>query len=835
MKKILPYILIVIIALQLFAPFTIGSGIKNNLEIKSNKAEAADDSIKVIASVGATDTTITVTVRAIWGNNGWRTTDPGVTVTLLDSSNPAKVLNSVLLTGSSSPVKLTDVAEDQWTSSEKNISPKPDTIQEATVTFPGLRPATTYGITTIGLHGVTSWWSILTSGASAGIPAIPDISITTIASPNPFKVTTNSAGNTTFIPTGEQVAVNEDAILPTCEWASSDTWGGCVGRLIYWAIFKPTSYIFALTGRLLDVSVDYSVKDTSYRSPFVVEGWGVVRDFCNMFFIFILLYIAFGTILNLHSVKTKEMIINVVIIGLLINFSLFATQVIIDASNILTRVFYNSESITVGPKVDGVIQDQRGSQGEIKLSEALVSKINPQKLILQAEKAENIQTNQLVGQIKKENNGISATTFILVTILASIVNIVGIITFLFSALIFISRVIGLWLAMIFAPLAFFSYTVPALQDVEMVGWKKWWPDTLKMAFLAPVFVFFIYLIIKFLNTGLGLVINENKGGLDFILGIFVPFIFIMLLLIKAKDIAKNMSGKIGESITNAVKTVGGVGLAAVTGGAAMAMRGTIANSDSLKAAEAKGGLRGFGAKTLRNIGGSAGKGSMDLRGVKIAGKGLDSTGLKVGKAEEGGFAKMRADKIIERQKRARELEVGEDSTLKQNINKKQNALDAAKSDVGKQTDITKATKEIVTIEKNIAIADRDVVKAERDLKDAIDKYGARSSQADTARTARTGAVKVRDDLITDPTSGLDAAKDRLKTAEVDIKTAESELKTAQNAVVGANRQRRVDYAKKIQGGWSNSINMIVSGGQHSVQGEREAANKILAGIKEEKK
>jgi len=286
-----------------------------------------------------------------------------------------------------------------------------------------------------------------------------------------------------------------------------------------------------------------------------------------MFFIFILLYIAFGTILGLHGVKTKEMIINVVIIGLLMNFSLFATQVIIDASNIMTRVFYNSNSIKIGTTTKDGFQEQLGTQDEIKLSEALVAKINPQKLLLNASEVDNIQTNKTLTSTteKKTGSGVSVSTFILVTILASVVNIVGLITFLSCALLFIARVIGLWLAMIFSPLAFFSYTVPAMQDWEMVGWKKWWPDTLKLAFMAPVFVFFMYLIIKFLDTKLGLAITDQKDGMDFLLGIFIPFIFIMVLLMKAKDQAKQMSGKIGESLTNVVKTAGGLAL----GGAAL--------------------------------------------------------------------------------------------------------------------------------------------------------------------------------------------------------------------------------------------------------------------------
>jgi hypothetical protein len=76
--------------------------------------------------------------------------------------------------------------------------------------------------------------------------------------------------------------VEQDINLPECNILNSGTWLGCFGKIVYWAIFQPTAKIFALTGRLLDVSVDYSTKDTSYRSVFVVEGWKIIKDFCNV-------------------------------------------------------------------------------------------------------------------------------------------------------------------------------------------------------------------------------------------------------------------------------------------------------------------------------------------------------------------------------------------------------------------------------------------------------------------------------------------------------------------------------------------------------------------------
>lgn len=451
---------------------------------------------------------------------------------------------------------------------------------------------------------------------------------------------------------------------PECRIDFWNTLGGCTGQILYWLLFKPSSFIFGLSGKMLDWTLMYSISDTSYRSSFVVEGWGIVRDFCNMFFIFVLLYIAFGTILNLHSVKTKEMIINVVIIGLLINFSLFATQVIIDASNILTRVFYNQKTIITGTVQKDAsgnplpVVSQLGAFGEIKLSEAIVSKVNPQELIMQSQKVGAIQTSGSTEQ--PDANGISPGAFIIVILLATAVNCVGLFVFFSSAVIFIARVVGLWLAMILAPLAFFSYIVPQLQDVEMIGWKKWWPDTLKMAFLAPIFAFFMYLIVGFMSKGLGIMSADSKTGLNFVVSIVVPFVFIMVLLMKAKDIAKKMSGTIGESISKAGAMVGGLALGVATGGAAMAGRATlgrigssIASSSKLADAESRGV---FGAKMLRNLGSAAGKGSFDARGVKIAGKGLSDTGLtSLGKPKEGGYLKAEQDKIAKRTNRKEEL------------------------------------------------------------------------------------------------------------------------------------------------------------------------------------
>lgn len=352
---------------------------------------------------------------------------------------------------------------------------------------------------------------------------------------------------------------------------------GCIAQIIYYLLFVPTSYLFALTGMFFDFTFAYSINDASYRVPFITQGWALLRDVVNMFFIFVLLFVAFQTIVGTHGVKTKETIKNVIVIGILINFSLFATQIIVDTSNILARVFYNDDAITITKGgANGVTEAtiEKGASGEIPLSAALVNGINPQNLILNADKVSDIKT---AGNANTATGGgaesLSAGTFILVTILAIIINIVGMITFLSVGLIFISRVIGLWFVMIFAPLAFFSYTVPSMRNKPIIGWTQWWEELFNLSVLAPIFIFFLYLILRFVKEGFNFIDIENLTGIEWVMAIMIPFIFIMILLLTAKKLATEYSGTIGKAVTGGISALGGVAVVAATGGIAAAGRG----------------------------------------------------------------------------------------------------------------------------------------------------------------------------------------------------------------------------------------------------------------------
>ena len=83
------------------------------------------------------------------------------------------------------------------------------------------------------------------------------------------------------------------------------------------------------------------------------------------------------------------MIVNVILMAVLINFSLFFTKVIIDAGNISARIFYNA--LEVRNKADGT--PNVGIAGEKAISVTLIDQVDPQKIMTTAgEDASDIQT-----------------------------------------------------------------------------------------------------------------------------------------------------------------------------------------------------------------------------------------------------------------------------------------------------------------------------------------------------------------------------------------------------------------------------------------------------------
>ena len=340
------------------------------------------------------------------------------------------------------------------------------------------------------------------------------------------------------------------------------------------------NFLVGLAGMVLDFFMLHSISSTSYRSGFIEAGWEILRDVTNIAFLFGLLYLAFNMVLGREH--SKKSLINIILVALTINFSLFMSYAILDVSNVFAHVFYNKIVASEVTRGDEVVIDEF-ALGETVTTEsralAIADKIDPQKLT----------------QVTESND--SMILKFIVVLVAGFINYTLVLTFLNIALLMIGRTVGLFVTIVLSPLAFASIIIPPLQSIPYIGFRSWIKDLVKLCFLAPVFLFFLYITVQFINIGLpGSEASEDV--FTQLLNVLIPMIAIVVLIMLSKKVATDMAGKIGGIVATTVsKTLSTVGKVALGGLAIAATAGLAATGT---AARVTG--RATGSTRLRDAG-----------------------------------------------------------------------------------------------------------------------------------------------------------------------------------------------------------------------------------------
>ncbi len=383
------------------------------------------------------------------------------------------------------------------------------------------------------------------------LPLSVQIQTKTITNPINIGFTTKTKVNRNLIKINLSVA-NAELVDTSTGLLKCDVDLACYGiNFLYLLFVNVGNILVGFSAKFMDFFLSHSLQSASYNgSDFIKQGWKILRDITNIIFIFALLFIAFQMVLGSGKGKAKAYLMKVILVTLTINFSMFFSYAIIDVSNIFAHVFYNKidqENVSFQTKTNsGITGDISGKSTSL----AIANKINPQKLFL--------------------NDGYTTKgKQMLMTVMAGVINGSLIYVFLSVAFLFLGRTLGLWIAVILSPLAFASLTLPALENIDYIGFKKWFPSLLKMAFMAPIFIFILYLAVQFMNV---YTIGGSPSTLQNMLDIIMPMAMIIVLILLAKKVAEKMAGDFAGVISGMVgKIVGGtlaIGAMAVTGGIA---------------------------------------------------------------------------------------------------------------------------------------------------------------------------------------------------------------------------------------------------------------------------
>jgi len=120
-----------------------------------------------------------------------------------------------------------------------------------------------------------------------------------------------------------------------------------IENMAFWVVNQffafSLSIMFTVLGKLLAamvVMLAWTINLRVYTNvPIIQESWKIMRDFANMFFIIVLIVMAYGTIFNMKGYDFRSLMPRFIIIALLINFSLVIGGLIIDATQVLNNTF----------------------------------------------------------------------------------------------------------------------------------------------------------------------------------------------------------------------------------------------------------------------------------------------------------------------------------------------------------------------------------------------------------------------------------------------------------------------------------------------------------------
>ncbi len=193
----------------------------------------------------------------------------------------------------------------------------------------------------------------------------------------------------------------------------------------------------------------------------VQTGWSLARDVANMFFIVVLLIIAFSTILKIQSYHYQRTLVKLIVMAVLINFSKLICGFLIDFFQVIMLTFVNGfKDVAAGNFADSfqiyrMLSLAQGDQGSFG---------------------------------SQDTTAIAAVLAVIMLLVADMVLLIMIAVLLY-------RIAMLWVLVILSPLAYLAYAISPKY------WSMWWQMFFQHLTSGPVIAFFLWLALLTAQKG----------------------------------------------------------------------------------------------------------------------------------------------------------------------------------------------------------------------------------------------------------------------------------------------------------------------------------------------
>lgn len=377
-------------------------------------------------------------------------------------------------------------------------------------------------------------------------------------------------------------------------------------------------------------------------------AWGVLRDISNIGLLFGFIFMGVLLILNVDGgghghgggMSAKKAIPRLIIFAVLLNFSLFASQAVIDVANAFASQF----ATLAGTSCDSI--ESSGDCANVGISGQ----------ILQMAGIGSIWSDGIM-------KGIGTDSIVLVGL--SLFVIITALVLIAAGIMLVIRVVILSLLMVTSPIGFAGMVIPGLQGVA----SKWWHMLISQSFFAPVMLLLMFISLKLAESlnpeGQPLVrafAGESSGVADN-MQVVVVFAIVIGFMIASLAAASKM-GAAGASF--ATQKAGALTLGSV-GFVGRRTLGRASTAAATRIRRSPLGETGFG-KQLAGVADYGSKSSYSLR--NLSGKGASIAGVKidVGKANKDaahGYHGIEEKAVKERVEYAKTLQGNRKETNKE--------------------------------------------------------------------------------------------------------------------------------------------------------------------------
>lgn len=230
---------------------------------------------------------------------------------------------------------------------------------------------------------------------------------------------------------------------------------------VFGAILIIVAACSTISSWLLTFAIKYATEMAPYiHSDAVNIGWPIVRNLANMMIVLGFVIIGIAFILRMESYGSKKVLINLIIVALLINFSLLICGIFIDATNILMKYFFTKESANAG------------------LFDKWLPAISDVFGLLSNFKSDNMM------QFGAKMLGLIFFYFI------------AFFVYILYGILILLRVVALWMLIILSPLAFVCYVFPATKRI----WDMWWSNFFNWCIIILPAGLFYYIGAKMISV-----------------------------------------------------------------------------------------------------------------------------------------------------------------------------------------------------------------------------------------------------------------------------------------------------------------------------------------------